>query len=178
MINKIIKYNSVLSLFLILFLLNPLLGFGQYINIQIELEPEFQTEVVSELNFGDIVVGSGEKSIQLGDSNMGIFSVTGINSQSVRLSIDTPSTLTHSDPSITDSIPFDIRASYNNSGENTIQGSEPINGDIAYTVINRNALKNQFEWQTMYVFIYGTIMVGNIQDGVYNGFIRLTVDYE
>jgi len=151
---------------------------SQFINVQIELEPELETVVLSKLNFGDIILNSGEKQINLGDPNMGIFSITAINSQIVRFNLDSPKTLKHLNPSIASTIGIELSAAYNNSGINNPENATPFNNENIFVKVNENALKDRFEWETVYVYIYGLIDVGNVPLGIYEGQIRLTIDYE
>lgn len=177
-------FSYLLSLMHVLGLSFFILLFGtssatsQYINIHIDLEPEFKTEVLTPLNFGQIVNNSGNQVINLGDPRMGIFSITAINAQSVKLTIDHTKTLKHSNLDITDSIPFDIKAAYNNTGTNDHRSATPFVDNQIYAQISRTASKTNFSWETLYIYIFGSIEIGSIQDGVYTGNIYLTVEFD
>ncbi|MEP1150205.1 MAG: hypothetical protein JXR20_00825 [Balneola sp.] len=151
---------------------------AQYINIQIELEPELEATVLSELNFGDIIVNSGTKNINLGDPSMGIFSVTAINSQILRMELQSTNILKHLNPAVKATIPIDLQAAYNNSGTNNPDVATPFGGDNMYLQVNENAQKDRFEWQTVFIYIYGFIDVGNVPNGIYEGELSLVIDYE
>lgn len=151
---------------------------AQYLNIQIKLEPEFKTEILKPLNFGQIVIGSGNQTIKLGDPRMGVFSITAINAQTVWLSIDNTNILKHSNPSVTDSIPFNIQAAYNNDGINEYKNAKLFDGGHIYTQISDKVSRNSFSWEILYIYIFGSINVGDIQDGVYSGNIYLTVNFD
>lgn len=151
---------------------------AQYINIQIELEPELEAAVLSELNFGNIIVNSGAKKINLGDPSMGIFSINAINSQILRFELRSTNTLKHLNPEIKAFIPIDLQAAYNNSGVNKPEEATPFNGENMYLQVNENARKDRFEWQTVYIYIYGFIDVGNVPNGIYEGELSLVIDYE
>lgn len=162
----------------VLILLFSSYSIAQFINIQIELEPELETRVLSKLNFGDIIINSGSKNINLGDPSMGVFSITAINSQIIRFNLESPKTLKHLNPDIKTTIGIDLSASYNNSGVNDPRNSTPFSEGNVYLQVNKNARRDLFEWQTVYVYIYGFIDVGNVPLGVYEGQLRLQIDYE
>lgn len=175
------KYRSYLFYYICTFFCSLILcipSSAQYINIQIELEPELEASVLSELNFGDIIVNSGQKNINLGDPSMGIFSVTAINSQILRLELQSTNILKHLNPEVKASIPIDLQAAYNNSGTNDPDRATPFDNDNMYLQVNKDAQKDRFEWQTVFIYIYGFIDVGNVPDGIYVGEISLLIDYE
>lgn len=179
MIKKPYSYSFCLCLYsFFVILLFSFSSNAQFINVQIELEPEIETVVLSKLNFGDIVINSGEKQINLGDPRMGVFSITAINSQIIRFNLEAPKTLKHLNPNVKASIGIDLNAAYNNTGVNNSGNATPFNDGNVYVQVNENARKDRFEWQTIYVYIYGFIDVGSVPIGIYEGQMRLIIDYE
>ncbi|MEP2595765.1 MAG: hypothetical protein ABJI92_18920 [Kangiellaceae bacterium] len=109
---------------------------------------------------------------------MGIFSVTAINSQILRMELQSTNILKHLNPAVKATIPIDLQAAYNNSGTNNPDVATPFGGDNMYLQVNENAQKDRFEWQTVFIYIYGFIDVGNVPNGIYEGELSLVIDYE
>lgn len=157
----------------------PLLA--QFLNLDLVIEPELSTSVIQDLDFGTIISNTGEVSIELGDSDMGVFSIRSFRAQWVHLSIDVPESLSSLTNDSNDIIPISINSSYNNSGNNEVENSSYMNGNSVYIpvhngnqVLNRNANY----WTQLYVYIYGSIIVGDIPNGIYEGSIVLNIEYE
>jgi hypothetical protein len=165
-------------LFLICFIsLNSTNSFAQFINIQLTIEAELSTEMEQALSFGTQVTGSGLKVIALGDPGMGIFSIKALRTQEIKISLIYPDNL-ESDK--TDSkIPLDLNISYNNSGKDNPQNSIPILGNSGYTSIYNNNLPfdSNEVWQELFVYVYGSIDIGEIPNAEYEADVILNIDY-
>ena len=156
---------------------------AQFINLQITVEPELSASVEKELNFGELVVNSGSYDINFGDINMGIFNIKAFHTQNLFIRVDHPSTLIHSDPSILDEIQIDFSIAYNYSGNNNLSLATILNNNnSAYLPIQSNTSSNEIGkgevWKKVYLYIFGSINVGNITPGVYNGELSLNVAYD
>lgn len=172
------KFHKYIVLFSILFLI-PKEGYSQFINLQIRIEPEITAKVERELDFGELVVNSGQKLIGLGDINMGVFSIRALYTQNIYLSLSAPNSLRHSNPAIADEIPIDLKIAYNNTGRNIADNSIELENDFAYVPVYRNDIEAPKNiWQEMYLYVFGSLEVGDISFGEYFSEITLVVEYD
>jgi hypothetical protein len=153
---------------------------AQYINLQIKIEPELSATVEQDLNFGTQVTNSGRTEIQLGDVNMGVFSIKAFHTQNVYLNLNYPNSLTNDNPAVDVDIPLELNLAYNNSGNNNANNSLTLPASGGFVSIHEyTALESRNDvWKQMYLYVYGAIEVGNIPNGVYTGDIVLSVDYD
>lgn len=174
--------NKILLLF-ILSILSLEHIHAQFIDIQITIEPELSATVVNDLNFGQIATNTGENLIELGSTSMGIFSITGFKNQRVFLEVTYPNALLHQDPLVNAEIPLTINLAANNTGVEDYRSSFPINNDNALVNLHESSDPNsssndQNQWKVMYLYVYGSLIVGNIPNGRYQGDIYLSVEYD
>lgn len=170
-----------IALGLAFWLFIPSFSFAQFLNLQLTIEPEISTVVRQHLDFGTIVTNSGRKEVLLGDANMGIFSVKAIYSQNLFIELQTPENLQHRNPDIKDQIPIELFLSYNNQGSDNPYDSQPLSPGGAYIPVidNRSFAPNRQDiWREVLIYVYGAIDVGNIQAGVYENEIILSVVYD
>lgn len=155
-------------------------SFSQFINLQIRIEPEITAKVEQPLTFGQLVTSSGQKIIGLGDINMGVFSIRALYTQSIYLSLSAPPALTHSNPAISDNIPIDLSLAFNNSGRNNTNNAIELQNDFGYLKVYENSAISRPEniWQELYLYVYGTIDVGEIAFGEYSSDITLIIEYD
>lgn len=155
---------------------------AQFINLQIRVEPELSATVEQNLSFGQLVINSGISEVELGDLNMGIFNIRAYYTQNIFVSIDYPESLQHENPAIEDNIPLEINVSYNNSGSRNINNAIFLEDNNGYLPVSERATRaqnvSQDYWQELYLYVYGTINVGNINEGEYNGEILLLIEYD
>lgn len=153
---------------------------AQFINLQIRIEPEITAKVEQNLNFGQLVIGSGTKYIGLGDLNMGVFSIRALYTQSIFLSMSTSNALVHTNPLIDDEIPMDLRIAYNNTGDNNANRSIELTNDLLYLQIYENQINPnpQTVWQELYLYVYGTIEIGEVSTGEYATDLTMIIQYD
>ncbi len=153
---------------------------AQFINIQIIVEPELTAKVEQELRFGNIVSNSGLTDVDLGDTNMGIFSIKALYTQSVYIELNFPDFLENTDPAFDDTIPLFLEIAYNNSGVENIRSSKFLTNNEGFISIyepsNEGAPK--IIWQDLYLYIFGSLDIGNIPNGIYEGEVQLIVYYD
>lgn len=155
---------------------------AQFINLQIRVEPELSATVEQDLNFGQLVINSGPSIIELGDVNMGIFNIRSYYTQNVFIQLDVPEALTHNNPAVNDVIPIELGVAYNNSGNRNVDNSVILNENFGFLPIYNPAstgfTTNTEIWQEMYLYVFGSILVGNINEGEYNGEVTLLIEYD
>lgn len=177
MISKSLHIAGVL-VFCILALATPVQA--QFINLQLRVEPELSATVEQNLDFGTQVTNSGITEIRLGDVNMGVFSIRAFHTQNVYLSLKYPDALVNNQAGTTHEIPLQLSMAYNNTGENKVDNAAllPVNGGLL-SIHESTALQSKKDiWQKMYIYVFGSIDVGNIPNGIYSADIILSVDYD
>lgn len=151
---------------------------GQFLNLQIEVEPEVDTTVEQSLSFGQVTSGAGQVRIQLGDPNMGVFRISAIRAQRLLISLEHSIELTSRAGANPASIPFDIEASYTYFGVNDYRESVPLTSDIENIVIEAPPTAPNATWSSAFIYVYGTLDIGNVPNDVYVGEVQLTIVYE
>lgn len=172
---KFARYFPVIALITML----PVTLNAQFVNLRLKIEPELSTKVEQDLNFGTLISNSGLTEIQLGDLNVGVFSIRAYHTQNVFMNLSFPSALKSTSTDVTEQIPIDLKINYNNSGENDPLSSYPLQDNQGFISIYENdALGNETQiWRQMYIYVYGTLDIGNVPDGVYTAEVTLSIDY-
>ena len=155
---------------------------AQFLNMQIRVEPELSASVEQNLDFGDLITGTGQSFVNLGDINMGIFNIRAYYTQNIFVTLETPSSLIHQNPAITDEIPISLSIAYDNSNlpsaGNAIILSNNEGLVALYPQSEINNIQNNQVWQNLELYVFGFIEVGYISDGNYIGQVVLNVDYD
>lgn len=166
---------------LLLSLLGTNVVHAQFINLQITVEPELSTTIEQELDFGILRPNFGEKMISLGDLNMGVFNIRAYYTQSIFVQLIVPDFMTHTNPAVTTRIPIQLDISYNNSGINNHRNSEVIPGNKGYVQVYRNNENNEVPtevWKQLFLYIHGSIEVGEIDLGEYIADLTMIINYD
>lgn len=152
---------------------------AQFINLQLTIESEISTTVEQNLSFGELAPNTGLKYIELGDLNMGVFSIRAYRTQTLFLELDVPESMVNTNPAITESIPIDLNLAYNNSGQNDPERSIALTNNSGFVNVSPNGTNsNQDFWRQLYLYVYGSIEIGNIPNGEYYADIILNINYD
>lgn len=153
---------------------------AQYINLNLKVEAELSTTVEQELTFGTQLINSGISRVNLGDANMGIFRIRGINTQNVYIELSYPEFLEPENTVTTDRIPLELKLAYNNKGKNNPRNSIPLDTNQGWIPIHKpeENQRNVRLWQELYIYLYGNIDIGNLSTGTYSADVLLVVDYD
>ena len=154
------------------------MAISQFLDIQIDIEPEVETIVDRSLDFGQIVSGSGYQEISLGSPGMGIFQVRALRTQRLLISLDSDDELSHSDPSISQTIPIELNASYTQNGLDDFRNSVPLSSVLENIVIEGPPQNPTATWSSIFLYISGGLNLGDVPAGTYTGQVTLTVIYE
>lgn len=175
-----IRYSAYILLSFLISIIVTSATSAQFINLQLTVEPELRATVVQSLDFGTQITNSGRTEIQLGDANMGIFSVRAFHTQNIYIELQYPDALENNEPGVTAGIPLELGMAYNNSGSNNPQNSTtlPLNEGLVSITQNTTPELEAEVWKQMYIYVYGSIVIGNIPNGVYTGDIVLSLDYD
>ncbi|PAU93297.1 hypothetical protein CK503_12810 [Aliifodinibius salipaludis] len=177
MINPNIDTSILAKTFLlavILFLVNGIASQAQFIDLQLNIDSKITARTEQPLEFGTLMTNSGRRMIELGSPNMGIFSITALENQMLLVTLDKPTELRHMNPSIDDVIPLELFSRYAYSARN-YETSYPLSGTVSSIKIEPNS--DPGPWNSIYIFMHGSVDVGNVRDGTYANEIVLSVVY-
>lgn len=146
--------------------------------------------VKESFEFGFVFSDEGTKTINLGDDGMAVLSIKGIKFLDVIVNITKPAALIHTDPDISDEIPLtNLEAAYANEGANDISQAVMFNNlQARFPVSSReNAPPGppptpphegfNAPQSTAYIYLWGSIDVGNVASGKYTAIIDVTIEY-
>ena len=180
--------NNYLKIIFIVFI--PMLMHAQTIQFSIYVEDELSATQESDLDFQQVVAGQGLTQISIGDQGMGVFSITGNEDLDVIVTLTPPVSDQLTQVSGTDVIPFTMDWAYANRGQNDINDATFVTGNSARFRMrardggppgappNPQRANYTPENATAYIYIFGSIDVGNISSGQYTGTATLTVEYD
>lgn len=147
---------------------------AQFIDLRLNIDPKVTAQTEQPLNFGTMLTNSGRTMIELGSINMGIFSITALENQLLLVTLDKPTNLRHENPDIEDVIPLELFSRYGFSAEN-YNNSSPLPEASSSIMVEPNPKPGP--WNSIYIFMYGAIDIGNVADGTYSNQIVLSVEY-
>ncbi|MDZ7771880.1 MAG: hypothetical protein U5K31_03955 [Balneolaceae bacterium] len=164
------------------------IDFSQFGSYTITLEPVPGYE---SLDFGSVINGEGNVSVDLGDDpGMAVLSITGVKYLDVVVTITKPDALLPIDPGVTDEIPFTtLEAAYANHGDNDYLKAKMMgNLQARFPILERQFLPPgpppdppiegvSPPSETAYIYLWGSINVGNVAAGDYSATIDITVEY-
>ncbi len=158
---------------------------AQFIYFSMEVEPELSATTLEDLDFGTIPVESGRSSIGLGEAGMGVFMLRGLQYQRLTFELEVPEELNHELPGIDATIPIDLNFAYNNRGTNNSNTATIVDGlDATLTLLGDDFQAGQpiseylqSNWAQMYIYVYGSIEIGNVPSGVYKNQVTVRVEY-
>lgn len=147
---------------------------AQFLDLRLDVEPKVTANTEQSLNFGTLMANTGRSDIGLGNYNMGIFSITALEHQLLMVSLDIPDELHHSNADIADVVPVDLKARFGYSFQD-YENSYPLSETKSNIQVEESPSVGP--WNSVYFFIYGSMMVGDISGGVYTNNILLHVEY-
>ena len=172
---------------LLLILTNLVLG--QTIQFSVNVASSLDATKDQDMSFQTVPAGSGLQEINLGDSGMGVFAITGDEDLDVIVTMTAPSELTHTGAS-TDVISLTLTFAYANRGENDINHAIEVTGGTArFRMKERSSgpagppptpRSNAYTatQTTAYIYVYGSMNVGVVDAGSYSGTVDLSVTYD
>lgn len=194
------RWISILLLILVIPLYSAAgqeINFGDYGNYSLTVN-QLNND---DLYFGQVVAGSGTHSV--GINNAKTISIKGVEYIDVIVEVDGPTSLylngnTSYAGNSSKTIPFTLEASYaNNKGTPQIGQSKLISNISNNSFIKQfpilerqhqppgpppdpptNAFDQSKVEETAYLYLYGSIDVGNIETGPYSGIITVTINYD
>lgn len=152
----------------------PAAANGQFMDLELRVNSKLSANTERPLHFGTLMPNSGRAEITLGSVNMGVFSVRALESQLLLVTLDKPDELYHDNPAVEETIPLELLSRYGYSAQN-YQDSYPL--PKASTSIRIAPTPGPGPWSMLYIFIYGSIDIGNVPEGTYDNEIVLSVEY-
>lgn len=160
-------------------------SFGSY-TVSVETEPGFES-----LNFGNVIAGEGEITVNLGDDpGMAVLAITGVQYLDVIVTVTKPNALLPMDAGVSDEIPFtSLQAAYANHGANNYLQAKMMNRlQARFPILERQSRPPgppptppregvEPPTETAFLYLWGTINVGDIAGGTYSATIDVTVEY-
>ncbi|NQV15367.1 hypothetical protein HQ531_07905 [bacterium] len=166
---------------------NPLNA--QTIQFSIHVSSTLDATKDQDMDFATLIAGSGITQINLGDSGMGVFAITGNEELDVIINLTAPANLTHTGAS-PDVIPFTLEFAYANKGANDVNQAVVVTGGSARFQLRERvsgpagapptppSAHHTPAQATAYIYIYGSMNVGFIDAGGYTGNVDLSVTYD
>lgn len=176
--NSICKHTAGVLLLLPAWLFQIPASAAQFVHFSMNVEPELSADVVQNLDFGSYTVDSGIQTVEKGNPNMGIFRIRALNNQHVLVSLNTPDFLEHENRNVDSRIPLRLQASYTNNGVQDVERSRPMaNNQAWFPIGDQPADATSARRETVYIYIYGQVEIGGVEQGDYVGQIVLNVEY-
>lgn len=168
------RFYSIAIFFV--FLITALPASAQFIDVNLRLEPQIIAAVERPIRFGTVISGSGLRRVELGEQDMGIFVVEGLNGQEILVQINSSEQLI-SDPNDPDApmIPIDLNIRNGKYLDNPFD-SDLINLNTP-TVLSIDNPESDAPTGRTFFYVYGSINVGIIPAGTYTGSVVLNVSY-
>ena len=154
----------------------------------------------NDLDFGQVVSGSGQYSLDINSGK--VITITGVQYLDVIVEVTFNDLYLNGDPANAGnsqkSIPFNLKAAYaNNKGTPNIGQAKFINNisgnsfTVRFPVLERqsqppgpppppptNAFDQSKVEETAYLYLFGSINVGNVDAGPYSSDITVTINYD
>lgn len=125
-----------------------------------------------DLNFGNVVVGTGQNQVALASPNAGKLHIVGGQNRQVQVTLTPPSQLTYG----TNSIPYTWGAAYNEQLDNP---ADPTTVTVAGTTASFR-LRDNTIWKNngqAYMWLFGSVNVGSVPPGTYTGTFTVSAAY-
>ncbi len=156
---------------------------AQFLSIEIPVKAELSAEIEQKLTFQNLQSGSGLHALPLGSNRSGIYAINAYGNQLVWVQILPSAFLKHINPMVQDSVKLQIKAAYVSKNTDNYRLKTLFeNHEALFTIYNsENRISEPSDnyqiWKTAYIYMYGSLEVGNVRNGVYEGEILLQIDY-
>ncbi len=176
------------SLLVISSLILSVNAMAQTINFSVHVASSLSASKDADMTFPGVYPGDGLTSIGLGEGGMGVFAITGNEELDVEVILTVPDSLVH------ESFPnskmgLTLQFAYANQGANDINQAIMAVGHTARFQLKQRvsgpagapptppSASHTPNVVTAYIYLFGSINVGNIPSGVYTGNVDLSVQY-
>lgn len=174
-----IKKKFILPITLFVLAMSAATSQAQFMNLNMEVEPEISVRVIQDLNFGSFISNTGMQRIEKHNPNIGIFEIRVFGNQNVAISLNMPDSLSNSDSSVREHVPLNLKASYSNTQNQSAASSILINDNRAsFPIKDTNVASGARQWQQAYIYIFGEVLIGDVPQGEYSASLVLSVEYQ
>ncbi len=153
---------------------------GQLMRIQLMVEHEFAITRLRYPCWGLIPAGSGQVYLSSENEKAGRFTISATENVHILMTIETPAELVLNPDN---TIAFSMQTAYIQDGRTDASQARPIIGKYASFPLSTgnlihetNLLAKIHELRTT-VFLYGLVVVGDVDPGVYSGDVTVRVEY-
>lgn len=152
---------------------------AQIMRLQFVVEEEFSIRNVRYVNPGLLQHGLGWVAFQNHDLSAGHFSISASENVNILVTYEAPEELTKD---ADNTLPVKIEAAYLNDGTNNARNAITFNDNNAFFQINNSGLMvdkmdARIHKLECWVYFYGSIYLGDVEPGVYYGFLKVRVEY-
>ncbi len=148
--------------------------YSQFLNIEIPVKTESSADIHQKLTFNTFQPGTGLHKISVTDKTAGVYSMISYANQLVSVTVSKAVFLKHI--SHQDSIKLNIVAAYCNAGVNDPQKCIPFKNNKAFFKIYQSPAAEAF-WKTAYIYLYGSLNIGDVHEGLFRGEVALRISY-
>jgi len=178
----------VSGLIVMLLILSAVPVAAQSINFSIHVSSALDATKDADMTFPQVFAGDGLTAIGLGDGGMGVFAITGNAELDVEVTLVAPSDLVHTQYPA-QKMPLTLQFAYANTGINDFNLAKTVAGHTARFQLRERTggpagapptppnASHTPEIVTAYLYLFGTIDVGQIASGNYGGTVNLYVQY-
>lgn len=150
--------------------------YAQRGNINVNAEQDIViTNLTGDLNFGSVIQNQGTVQILLTAPETVVLQVEGKENQRIRVTFTAPPDLRLD---ALNALPFTLRAAYNDTGNNNASGATVISLPVSTQTFQLPNNPGQDKTGTAYLYIYGDILVSNVNAGSYSNTINVLVEYD
>lgn len=154
--------------------LNIAVSQAQFLDLRLDVDSKVSAKTEKSLNFGRLMTDTGRSEIEIGNNNMGVFSIRALENQILLISMELPDQLYHASPDVSDTVLVELRSRYGYSLQD-YESSYPLSTPHASLTVDESSTFGP--WSFVYFFIFGSVTVGDIAGGMYSNDITLHVEY-
>lgn len=152
---------------------------AQTMRLQFIVEEEFSIKNVRHIDLGLLQPGFGWVQFQKQDYSAGQFSISASENVNIIVSYVAPEELVKD---VDNTLPVKMEAAYLNDGTNNARNAITFDNNNAVFQINNSGLMvDQMDARIhkleCWLYFYGNVYVGDVEPGVYYGFLQVRVEY-
>jgi hypothetical protein len=147
---------------------------GQFVDLNLKVDSKVSTATTHPLHFKAVDINSGHEVIHWGSARMGTLHITAPKDQALLITLDKPTVLRHRNPAIERVIPVRLYVRYSYLLQ---KPDEAIPLRRSPAIITLHSERHPGPWRTIYIFINGSMNVGNIPAGIYANRMVITLAY-
>ncbi|TYP95665.1 hypothetical protein LX73_0980 [Fodinibius salinus] len=170
------KYKKAIriGLLLVSFLLISTTAKAQFLDLNLQIDSKIATTIYRPLRFESLPTDNKQYNIELGGLSMGILSIRALEQQAILVGVNLPSQLENTNPSVNKNMPTKLAVRYGYNISDALHSS-PLSRKQESIQIKKDS--NSTPWNTVYLFIYGSLTTSNIPEGRYQNDLTIEITY-